>query len=54
MTLAPPVQIDETRERGEEVLRVTGELNRWLEGKIRARPDHWLWIHRRWKVGGVV
>ena len=32
----------------------TAELNRWLEGKIRDRPDHWLWIHRRWKVGGVV
>jgi len=54
VTLEPPVQIDETRERGEEVLRVTEELNHWLEDKIRARPDHWLWIHRRWKVGGVV
>ena len=54
VTLEPPVQIDETQERQAEVLRVTEELNRWLEDKIRARPDHWLWIHRRWKVGGVV
>jgi KDO2-lipid IV(A) lauroyltransferase len=54
VTLEPPVKIDETQPRDAEVLRVTRELNRWLENKIRARPDHWLWIHRRWKVGGLV
>jgi protein-L-isoaspartate(D-aspartate) O-methyltransferase len=32
------------------VERVTRELNEWLEGRVRARPDHWLWIHRRWKL----
>jgi lauroyl/myristoyl acyltransferase len=21
-----------------------------LEGAIRERPDHWYWIHRRWKT----
>jgi KDO2-lipid IV(A) lauroyltransferase len=36
-------------DRTEEAVRVTRELNHWLEEKIRARPGHWLWIHRRWK-----
>jgi KDO2-lipid IV(A) lauroyltransferase len=54
VTFDPPVSVDGTGGRDGEVLRVTAELNRWLEGKIRARPDQWLWIHRRWKAGGVV
>jgi protein-L-isoaspartate(D-aspartate) O-methyltransferase len=36
--------------RAGEILRVTRGLNAWLEDRIRARPDHWLWIHRRWKL----
>ena len=22
----------------------------WLEQEVRARPDHWFWLHRRWKT----
>jgi KDO2-lipid IV(A) lauroyltransferase len=41
---------DPSREREAEVLRLTAELTRALEEAIRARPDHWYWIHRRWKT----
>lgn len=41
---------DPTREREAEVARLTAELTRALEEAIRARPDHWYWIHRRWKT----
>jgi KDO2-lipid IV(A) lauroyltransferase len=54
VTIDPPVPVDAAAERETEVLRVTAQLNRWLEDQIRSRPDHWLWIHRRWKVSGVV
>jgi KDO2-lipid IV(A) lauroyltransferase len=45
-TLTPDV----LRERKSEILRLTAEVTSALEGAIRARPDHWYWIHRRWKT----
>jgi len=41
---------DPARERDEEAFRLTAEVTRALEGAIRERPDHWYWIHRRWKT----
>lgn len=28
----------------------TARFNRALEALIRERPDHWFWVHRRWKT----
>jgi KDO2-lipid IV(A) lauroyltransferase len=25
-----------------------------LEKYVRERPDHWLWLHRRWKTRPLV
>jgi len=33
-----------------EVRRICGEINQALERAVRERPDHWYWIHRRWKT----
>ena len=34
----------------EETVRLTtAACNAWLEGAVRAHPEQWLWIHRRWK-----
>ena len=33
-----------------EVERLTRLMNEALEEGIRERPDHWYWIHRRWKT----
>jgi KDO2-lipid IV(A) lauroyltransferase len=33
-----------------EIYRITREVNEAFEGAIRARPDDWYWIHRRWKT----
>jgi len=33
-----------------EVERLTREMTAVIEAAIRERPDHWYWIHRRWKT----
>ncbi len=37
-------------ERSECVQRLTDRYNQVLEEVVRQRPDHWLWLHRRWKI----
>lgn len=48
LTIHPPMTIEKTGNREEDVLRILTEVNRHLEDWIRARPEQWLWIHRRW------
>lgn len=33
-----------------EVERLTRAMTAEIEAGIRERPDHWYWIHRRWKT----
>lgn len=40
----------EGAEEEAELARLTLALNETLERAIRERPDHWYWIHRRWKT----
>lgn len=37
----------------EDVLRMTQELNDFLEARIRERPHEWLWLHNRWPADGA-
>jgi len=37
--------------RGHSAVRaLTQELTRAVERQVRAHPDHWFWVHRRWKT----
>jgi KDO2-lipid IV(A) lauroyltransferase len=45
----PPLRYPRTGNDARDVLEMTTELNRFVEGEVRARPGHWLWMHRRWK-----
>ena len=29
---------------------LTQQITRAVEEEVRARPDHWFWVHRRWKT----
>jgi Kdo2-lipid IVA lauroyltransferase/acyltransferase len=41
---------DSSADRETEVRRLTAAMTGALEEAIRGRPDHWYWIHRRWKT----
>jgi len=34
----------------EEILANTANFTRLIENYVRRYPDHWLWVHRRWKT----
>jgi len=36
----------------EKVIEITRRHTALLEREIRAHPDHWLWMHKRWKHTG--
>lgn len=46
----PPIEARSGADPHEELMRLTvahvGALERW----VRAHPDHWFWVHRRWKT----
>jgi Kdo2-lipid IVA lauroyltransferase/acyltransferase len=44
-----PIYPDPDNEPGAEILRLTKVYTGWFEEMIRARPDQWLWTHRRFK-----
>jgi KDO2-lipid IV(A) lauroyltransferase len=50
LVIEPPVEVVRSQNRAEDVRRICQALNSWLERRIRERPDHWLWLHRRWKL----
>ena len=44
----PPLVLPEGGDREAATIQIMVELNSILEGWIRARPEQWLWLHRRW------
>lgn len=47
VTLNPAIPVPQGR-RPDPAPTVMAEVNAVLEGWIRARPEQWLWVHRRW------
>lgn len=48
LTIHPPIDYKPTGDHDTDVLALTTLLNAALEEDIRARPEQWLWLHRRW------
>ena len=44
------IEAAKTGDRHRDVLETTAAFTAEMEKFIRAYPDQWLWIHRRWKV----
>ena len=50
IVIAPPLNVVREGNREEAIRETTQRASRVLEDMIRQYPDHWNWIHRRWKT----
>ncbi|MCA8930907.1 MAG: lauroyl acyltransferase [Rhodospirillaceae bacterium] len=48
VTCEPPLEIPQEGSREERVQELMGQVNGCIERWVRARPEQWLWPHRRW------
>ncbi len=48
VTCEPPLALPDSGDRTADVAALTQAMNDKLEGWIRAKPEAWLWLHRRW------
>jgi KDO2-lipid IV(A) lauroyltransferase len=46
----PPIEWTPSGDRPADIARLTREMTRTVEGWVRAVPEQWLWMHRRWKT----
>ncbi len=43
-----PIVTRPTGDRQADILNLTTQMNACVERWVRARPEQWLWLHRRW------
>ena len=48
--IEPEVPLIRTGDKKSDVLENTQRFTRIIEGYIRNYPNHWLWVHQRWKT----
>lgn len=48
VTCEPPLPLPDSGDRAADIASLTQAANDRLEAWIRAKPESWLWVHRRW------
>lgn len=51
--VSPPLQLTRGESRDESVLGGTRRILEEVENVVRAHPNQWLWMHRRWRKGDL-
>jgi KDO2-lipid IV(A) lauroyltransferase len=47
---APAVELSRTGDEERDVTENTARFTKVIEAYVRAHPDQWLWVHKRWKT----
>jgi len=48
LTISPSLELIESGNRPADVQALMIRINEMVESRVRARPEQWLWLHRRW------
>ena len=48
--IEPEVTLIRTGDQGQDIEKNTELFTRIIEKHVRDYPDHWLWVHQRWKT----
>lgn len=48
--IEPEISLIRTENKDADILQNTRVFTQIIEKYVRAYPDHWLWLHRRWKT----
>jgi KDO2-lipid IV(A) lauroyltransferase len=46
----PAVELSRTGNEDADIVENTARYTQVIEAEVRARPEQWLWIHKRWKT----
>jgi len=49
LTVLPPIRVERTKDKREDIRRTTQEIVKLTEDHIREYPGEWFWLHDRWK-----
>lgn len=48
IVMSPPIAVTRTGDRQADTAAIMEAVNAEIESWVRARPEMWLWLHRRW------
>jgi len=50
ITLDPPLPLVVTGDLDQDIVLNTASFTQTIERHVRAQPEQWFWVHRRWKT----
>lgn len=50
LVIEEPITVARQGDRAQDLVAITDAWSRVVESYIRRYPDHWVWMHRRWKT----
>ncbi len=49
ITIQPPIYVERTKNKQEDIRRTMQQLLNMLEEQIKNHPEDWFWLHDRWR-----